>query len=77
MEGCVPEPYDLPHGVRDTMPFVAKMSNDPSTLTKTPIFRKMQFDIPARNPQDLVRWITIPSECQIKNTIIHLVSTRF
>jgi hypothetical protein len=39
--GCVPEPYDLPHGVRDTMPFVAKMPDDPSTLTETPIFRRM------------------------------------
>jgi hypothetical protein len=60
---CVSEPYHLPHGTRDTMPFVAKMPNDPSTLTGTPIFRRMQFDIPARNPQDLVRWITISSEC--------------
>ncbi len=75
--GCVPEVYDSPHGVRDTVPFVAKMPDDPRTLTETPIFRRMQFDIPARNPQDLVRWITIPRECQIKNTIIHSASTRF
>jgi hypothetical protein len=60
---CVSEPYHLPHGARDTMPFAAKMPDDPSTLTGTPIFRRMQFDIPAKNPQDLVRWITIPSEC--------------
>jgi hypothetical protein len=39
--GCVPEPYDLLHEVRDTMPFVAKMPDDPSTLIETPIFRKM------------------------------------
>jgi hypothetical protein len=75
--GCVPEPYDLPHGVRDTVPFVAKMPDDPGTLTETPIFRRIQFAILARNPQDLVRWIMIPSECQIKNTIIHSTSTRF
>ncbi len=60
---CVSEPYHLPHGTRDIMPFAAKMPNDPSTLTGTPIFRRMQFDILARNPQDLVRWITISSEC--------------
>ncbi len=60
---CVSEPYHLPHGARDTVPFAAKMPDNPSTLTGTPIFRRMQFDIPARNPQDLVRWITIPSEC--------------
>jgi hypothetical protein len=75
--GCLPEPYDLPHEVRETVPFVAKMPDDPGTLTETPIFRRMQFDIPARNPQDLVRWITISSKCQIKNTIIHSASMRF
>jgi len=73
----VPGSYDLSHGVRDTVPFVLKMSDNPGTLTETLIFRRMQFDIPARNPQDLVRWITIPSKCQIKNTIIHLASARF
>ncbi len=75
--GCVPEAYDSSHGVKDTVPFVAKMPDDLGILTETPIFRRMQFDIPARNPQDLVRWIMIPSECQIKNTIIHSASTRF
>ncbi len=39
--GCVPEPYDLPHRVGDTMPFVAKMPNDLGTFTETPIFRRM------------------------------------
>jgi hypothetical protein len=58
--GCVPKPYDLSHEVRDTVPFVTKMSNDPCTLTETPIFRRMQFDILVRNPQDLVRWIMTP-----------------
>jgi hypothetical protein len=53
--GCMAKPYDLPHGVRDTVPFFAKMPNDSSTLTETPIFRRMQFDILGWNPQDLVR----------------------
>jgi hypothetical protein len=38
---CASDPYHLPHGVRDTVPFVAKMPDDPSTLTGTPIFRRM------------------------------------
>jgi hypothetical protein len=63
IENCVSEPYHLPHEARDTVPFAAIMPDDPNTLTGTPIFRRMQFNILARNPQDLVRWITIPSEC--------------
>jgi hypothetical protein len=46
----VPEPYDLPHEVKDIVPFVAKMPDDPGILTETPIFRRMQFDIPVKNP---------------------------
>ncbi len=36
--GCLPEPYDLPHEVRETVPFVAKMPDDPGTLTETQYF---------------------------------------
>ncbi len=48
--GCVPKPYDLPHEIRDIVPFIVKMPNDLGTLTETPIFCRIQFDIPVKNP---------------------------
>jgi hypothetical protein len=54
------------------MPFATKMSDYPGTLIETPMFGRMQFGVPAKNPQDLMKWNVISNECRIKNIIIDL-----
>jgi hypothetical protein len=52
---CVPKPNYFLHRIRDPMPFVMKMPDYPGTLIETPMFIRMQYGVPAKNPRNLMR----------------------